>query len=166
MRTIWRETSENPQREAFGSWRDSPPPIDPAYFLKYPVMQSYTHMAPTNLDHFKTRLLEERERLMTELKDFGKEDPKHPGHFEAGIEDIGSSEDDNAQEISEFADDASIEARVEAELKDVESALKSIENGSYGKCKYCGNPIDEKRLEARPASSSCISCKKVLTQEM
>ncbi|MFZ2804725.1 MAG: TraR/DksA C4-type zinc finger protein [Patescibacteria group bacterium] len=124
-------------------------------------------MTPEQLEHFKTRLLEEKQRLEQELNDFGKEDPHQPGHFEAKYpESGGNSEDDNALEIAEFADDASIEARVEAELKDVDAALKAIESGTYGVCKYCHLPIDEKRLEARPASSSCISCKKVLTQEM
>jgi RNA polymerase-binding transcription factor DksA len=124
-------------------------------------------MTQDHLLHFKQRLIEEKERLTQELHDFGKEDPHKPGHFEAKYPESGSnSEDDNAMEIAEFVDDATIEARVEAELRDVESALKSIEKGTYGVCKYCNNPIDEKRLEARPASSSCISCKKVLTQEM
>lgn len=124
-------------------------------------------MTQLRLEHFRQRLLEEKERLQQELEDFGKADPAHPGEYEANYPESGSnSEDDNAMEIAEYADDASIEARVSSELRDVESALKSIENGTYGICKYCNQPIDEKRLEARPASSSCISCKKVLTQEM
>ena len=124
-------------------------------------------MSPEKLAHFKQKLLDEKERLVQELQDFGKKDPANPGHFETTYpESGGSSDDDNAMEIAEYADDLSIEARIEAELKDVESALKAIDKGVYGVCKYCNNPIDEKRLEARPASSSCISCKKILTQEM
>lgn len=127
----------------------------------------FTRMKKEQLSHFKQRLEEERERLTQELQDFGKEDPHNPGKFEATYPESGSnSEDDNAMEIAEFVDDATIEARVSAELKDVEQALQAIENETYGVCKYCSQPIDEKRLEARPASSSCISCKKVLTQEM
>jgi len=124
-------------------------------------------MTNEELAHFKERLLEDKNRLTQELNDFGTKDPVNPGHFEAKYpESGGSSDDDNAMEIAEYADDLSIEARIEAELKDAESALKAIENGTYGICKYCNKPIDAKRLEARPSSSSCISCKKVLTQEM
>lgn len=123
-------------------------------------------MTPEQINHFKARLEEEKQRLEQELADFGKKDSR-TGTYEATYpESGGSSDDDNALEIAEFADDVSIEARIESELRDVESALKSIEKGNYGVCKYCSQPIDEKRLEARPASSSCISCKKVLTQEM
>lgn len=124
-------------------------------------------MKTAQLEHFRKRLEEEQTRLSQERGDFGAEDPQSPGHFTPVYPESGSnSEDDNAMEVAEFADDASIEARVESELRDVEQALKAIDNGTYGVCKYCGQPIDEKRLEARPASSSCISCKKVLTQEM
>lgn len=88
------------------------------------------------------------------------------GHFDAAYpESGGNSDDDNAMEVSEYSDELSLDARLEKELRDVQKALESIEKGTYGICKYCKKDIQEKRLEARPASSSCISCKKVLTQE-
>ncbi|MEK7115846.1 MAG: RNA polymerase-binding protein DksA [Patescibacteria group bacterium] len=124
-------------------------------------------MTQEKQEYFKQKLLNEKERLEQELRDLGHEDPKKKGHFEANYpESGGDSEDDNAQEISEYVDDLSIEARAESELKDVLNALAAIEKGTYGICKYCAKEIDEKRLDARPASSSCIDCKKILTQEM
>ena len=124
-------------------------------------------MTQKKLDHYLELLNKEKDRLLQELKDFGNEDPNHPGHFAPKYPESGSnSEDDNAVEIAEYADDLSVESRLEEELRDVEGALKSIEAGTYGTCKYCKQEIDDKRLEARPASSSCISCKKILTQEM
>lgn len=124
-------------------------------------------MTKTKLDHYRDLLNSEKDRLVQELKSSGNEDPNHPGHFSAKYpESGGNSEDDNAVEIAEYADDLSVENRLEEELRDVESALKNIEAGTYGTCKYCKQAIDEKRLKARPASSSCISCKKILTQEM
>ena len=38
-------------------------------------------------------------------------------------------------------------------------ALNRIENGSYGYCEICGDPISSSRLEARPEASLCIECK-------
>lgn len=108
--------------------------------------------------------MEEQSRLTHELADLGSKDPNN---LDASYPESGSnSEDDNAAEITEYADIVSIEARVQAELKDVEKALKLIDEGKYGICKYCGKEIDEKRLTARPASTSCIECKKTLTQEL
>lgn len=122
------------------------------------------HMESEKLVHFKGLLLAEKERITQELGALGSKDPAKPDveYPESG----SNSEDDNAAEITEFVDTMSVEARLEAELKDVEKALVAVEKGTYGVCKYCSKPIDEKRLEARPASSSCISCKKVLTQEL
>ncbi|MDF1497364.1 MAG: TraR/DksA C4-type zinc finger protein [Patescibacteria group bacterium] len=121
-------------------------------------------MDSEKLDHFKGRLIEEKERIEQELAELGSKDPDKT---DATYPESGSnSDEDNAAEITEYADIVSIEARMQAELKDVGKALDLIEQGKYGICKYCGKEIDEKRLEARPASSSCIACKKVLTQEL
>lgn len=124
-------------------------------------------MTKDQLAHFKQRLLEEKTRLEQELQDIGNKDPNRPNHYEPNYpESGGNSTDDNAAEVSEYADELSIEARLETELRDVQKALTLMDNDEYGVCKYCHKPIDLKRLEARPASSSCIDCKKLLTQEM
>lgn len=38
----------------------------------------------------------------------------------------------------------------------VENALSRIENGSYGECEVCGDPIEEQRLEALPYATLCM----------
>ncbi len=121
-------------------------------------------MDQAKLDHFKEILTAELHRLEQELAALGSKDPNKP---DAEYPESGSnSEDDNAAEIAEYVDELTLEARTESELRDVKKALDAVSKGTYGTCKYCGNPIDEKRLEARPASSSCIACKKTLTQEL
>lgn len=115
----------------------------------------------------KARLNEERDRLERELLAIGKKSATEKGSYDVHYpESGGNSDDDNAMEVTEYSDELSLKARLVKELKDTNSALRAIEKSVYGTCKYCGKDIDEKRLEARPASSSCISCKKVLTQEM
>lgn len=115
----------------------------------------------------KERLLEEKKRLEQDLGDVAKKDPKNPVHFQTVFPESGSdSEDDNSVEASEYADELSIGAKLEAELRDVIKALEAIAKGTYGTCKYCKKEIDPKRLEARPTSSACITCKKTLTQEL
>lgn len=46
----------------------------------------------------------------------------------------------------------------EHELKDIDDALKKIQDGSYGKCEFCGNDIDIERLKAIPSVKLCIDC--------
>lgn len=45
-----------------------------------------------------------------------------------------------------------------ASIVGVDRALEKAEEGSYGICDRCGEPIAEARLEALPASSLCVSC--------
>lgn len=52
--------------------------------------------------------------------------------------------------------DMSIVAGIDAELVDIESALRRLEHGAYGTCEVCGRPIGEARLRARPATRYCI----------
>ena len=44
-------------------------------------------------------------------------------------------------------------------LEKIQKALERIEDGSFGDCEECGEPISEKRLEARPETTLCIRCK-------
>jgi RNA polymerase-binding protein DksA len=122
-------------------------------------------MNAQTLDQIKTQLTAQKAQLEQDLKDMGF----HPGSKESKVPDFpesgGNSDDDNASEVTTLADEISLGEKLEDELKDTIKALKAIEGGTYGVCKYCGKPIDEKRLIARPTSSSCIECKKTLTQE-
>jgi DnaK suppressor protein len=44
-------------------------------------------------------------------------------------------------------------------LKKIERALIRIEDGSFGVCERCEEPISSKRLDARPVTTLCIRCK-------
>lgn len=115
----------------------------------------------------KTQLEEEKARLESELSRFAHRNTKAAeADFEAEFPNMGDKEDENASEVAQFSDNLSLEDELEKALRDVESALSLIAQGKYGTCKYCGQMIDERRLTARPTSSSCIQCKKTLTQEV
>lgn len=45
-----------------------------------------------------------------------------------------------------------------AELSEVEGALVRIDDGSYGTCSNCGEPIGWPRLNAQPTAERCIAC--------
>lgn len=44
-------------------------------------------------------------------------------------------------------------------INKIKKALEKIEDESFGFCEVCGEPIDFKRLEARPVTTHCIECK-------
>jgi len=48
--------------------------------------------------------------------------------------------------------------RSSAKMSQIESALKRIEEGTYGLCQDCEDPIPEKRLLSNPYFQTCVSC--------
>ncbi len=52
-----------------------------------------------------------------------------------------------------------LRGREKSLLSKLDLALKKIDDGSFGVCEICEEPIGKKRLEARPETSLCIKCK-------
>lgn len=102
-------------------------------------------------------LLDKETSLKKELTDVAE--PSIGGKYEANFPDYGTDEDENSAEVATFIDNLSVEHELTSVLRDVRSAMKRLDDGTYGVCKYCGKPIDDRRLLARPWSSSCIACK-------
>ncbi len=48
--------------------------------------------------------------------------------------------------------------RREATLRRIAAALKRVDEGEYGVCLECGEPINQKRLEFDPTALLCIDC--------
>lgn len=44
-------------------------------------------------------------------------------------------------------------------IKKIDHALNKLDNGTFGICEQCEEPISLKRLEARPETTLCIRCK-------
>jgi len=121
-------------------------------------------MDQKNLKKFEDLLLEEKKKLEEELGQFAKQNPHNSDAFNADFPDLGEKEDENASEVAEYSKNLTLERTLEASYNDVKKALARIKDGTYGTCKYCGKDIGEKRLMARPTSTSCIDCKKLFTE--
>lgn len=111
-------------------------------------------------------LLEEKAKIERELVKFSKKKPGSEGDYDTTFPDYGDKEDENAAEVADYAVNLSLEENLEKSLRDTNQSLKRMAEGEYGICKYCHKPIEEKRLMARLTSSSCMSCKKTITQEV
>ena len=48
--------------------------------------------------------------------------------------------------------------RRQRELQRIAAALRRLEDGEYGDCQDCGEPIDVRRLDMDPAATLCIRC--------
>ncbi len=132
--------------------------------LKYMTKQKSSH-SPEFLQKIKDILISEKERLEKELAKFTTKNKHVSGDYDATFPDYGDKDDENAQEVAQYTANKPLEIALEKELRDVGKSLDRLEKGSYGVCKYCDQPIEEKRLLARPTSGACVSCKKTLTEE-
>lgn len=129
-------------------------------------MAKKMHFTQELLEQIKQILLQEKIRLETELSKFAKKNPHVKDDYDASFHEYGNKDDENALEVAQYITDKPLEETLEKELRDVKKSMERLDNGSYGICKYCEKPIDEKRLLARPTSSACVECKKTLTQEV
>src|SRR5438477_1012037 len=83
----------------------------------------------------------------------------------AQLAELGFGENGGLAYDQNFADSSQVTAeRGEAEalatslretLAEVEHALGKFDNGTYGTCENCGQPINPDRLEAKPAARFC-----------
>ena len=44
------------------------------------------------------------------------------------------------------------------ELREIDAALSRIDDGTYGECQGCGEPIARPRLVALPEARLCVAC--------
>lgn len=121
-------------------------------------------MEPQQLQHFKERLEAKKAEIIGHLDAIGTRAEGDEVNFNTDFPDYGNSQsiEDNASEVSDYATNLSLEHELEDNLHDVEKALKRIADGTYGQCKHCNQEIEAGRLEIRPESTSCVSCKKSL----
>lgn len=99
----------------------------------------------------KAKLEAERKRLRGVLGRADETDGagEFPGDFKPKFTELGSEDGENASEVEQFANDLGVTTAMEEKLKNIEAALKRIEDGTYGK-NADGSEIDEARLRALP----------------
>jgi RNA polymerase-binding transcription factor DksA len=84
----------------------------------------------------------------------------HDQLTELGRDDKGLDFDegfaDTAHATAEQDENQSLATQLRDQLDDVQAALGRLDDGTYGHCAVCGQPISEARLEALPATRFCI----------
>jgi RNA polymerase-binding protein DksA len=108
-------------------------------------------------DRFRAELEQHRERLRSTI---AHHDIGAASLTEETGELMSSSADnhlaDTASETYEREFDEGLEEDAQEQLREVEAALKRLEDGTYGTCRICGKAIPVERLEAVPWTTLCI----------
>ncbi|MBU3142261.1 TraR/DksA C4-type zinc finger protein [Clostridium sp. CF012] len=123
-------------------------------------------MEDERLQYFKQRLINEKARvrsLINQLKQNGVINSNSEMASEISFYDNHPS--DTATELFDMEKGLALRANEMSIIKKIQSALKSIENHTYGKCKSCGNDIIEERLEFIPYAENCVACENDLADK-
>ena len=98
--------------------------------------------------HLKERLQRELSETLAEI-----------AHLEERLErkgDYGLGKGDPS--IYEWEICLALKQRAENKARSLEVALRKAEEGDYGICEVCGEPIDPARLAILPHTKRCINC--------
>lgn len=105
------------------------------------------------MQEVRTHLEAKRAELQHEIAELTFEEASS-GQSVQGVEDTGET----AQTFQEFQLDESILQNQRHLLADVEEALRCLQDGTYGRCQICGQPIPDRRLEAIPWAIRDVGC--------
>ncbi|TRO45636.1 conjugal transfer protein TraR [Candidatus Bathyarchaeota archaeon] len=102
----------------------------------------------------RSSLEEERARLLAVIAQAEAEGKTNLGY--------GNHMADDATEAFEQAKDLALRQNAQQLLVQVTDALARFDQGTYGICESCREPIDPARLSALPYATLCIRCQQRL----
>jgi DnaK suppressor protein len=108
-------------------------------------------MKAKDLVFFKDLLLKQRADILNKADAF-KEEAKLAKDYQGDEGDLAVSELSVSLTLR-------LQERQAQLLSKVDRALAKIDDGSFGLCEQCEEPLNVNRLKARPVASLCIACK-------
>jgi len=121
-------------------------------------------MNAEKLAEAKHALEAELKLVEEQLESLGKKNPTNPNDWETEVNDIDTNAtepDELADRMEEYEENEEEIVALEARRKAIREALEATEKGTYGVCGVCAMPIEENRLEADPAATTCVADMKV-----
>src|SRR2546427_663836 len=115
-------------------------------------------MRKDRLAYFKKQLIEKQRQLTEEV---GRTALYGKDQEDDSIKDLGDQAN-TAYTREFFFELGNGDRRL---LRDVVSALQKLDDGGFGACERCGEPISENRLQALPFARHCIGCQRGIEGE-
>ena len=101
------------------------------------------------LSTVRSDLTRERDRLEAQIASL------EPGHG-AASPDFDDNFADSGQVAAEQGENKVLASQFRAELEEIQRALAKLDDGTYGQCETCGEPIPPDRLQIMPAARFCM----------
>jgi DnaK suppressor protein len=101
----------------------------------------------------RASLLQKRAEIVARVDQLGEHDPAEVANLGFGKR-IG---DGTTYAVGRMTD--AYQARtIYATVAEIDQALERLDEGTYGCCVACGEPIPEERLQAVPWAALCVPC--------
>ena len=114
----------------------------------YKPSEDEPFMNQNQVDYFRSKLIDWKKSILLESKDTIKGMKEETRNI-PDVADRASEETDRALELR-------TRDRQRKLISKIDSALRRIEDGTYGFCEETGDPISFKRLDARPIATLSI----------
>jgi DnaK suppressor protein len=123
---------------------------------RLPVREGETPWTTKEITEVKAALASDAERLQAEIT-AAETDISHL--LREGGEGAGNDQADVGANTFERDHEMTMAKNARENLALVRAALHRIDDGTYGVCESCGNPIGKMRLQAFPRATLCMECK-------
>ncbi|HEY0004231.1 MAG TPA: TraR/DksA family transcriptional regulator [Pyrinomonadaceae bacterium] len=100
---------------------------------------------------FRDRLLDRRESLVGQVMEAEMHSRERDSEATQDPADMAANAYNKELLVSMNANDRQL-------LQLIDEALERIEDGAFGLCVHCGEPVQDKRLEAIPWARHCLRC--------
>jgi RNA polymerase-binding protein DksA len=121
-----------------------------------PVREGEDPWTTAELAELRTELEEQAKELRGEIDD--AEVAWHELQRDSG-EGSGDDQADAGTKTFEREHELSLANNSRDLLAQVDRALSRLDNGTYGVCENCGQPVGKARLQAFPRATLCVTCK-------
>ncbi len=111
----------------------------------------------------QTAIAEKLESMRADLEAVAAEGADAAAPVELDQSKVGRLSRMDAMQSQAIARDS--QARRAARLKEIAAALKRLDDGIYGECLECAEPIGEARLAFDPAAALCINCAAIAEEQ-
>ena len=108
-------------------------------------------------EHFRARLEDELRKVRNAIEYLHKESPGVSDEITGDLA-MGPGDNHLADIATETVDreiDYTLEENSGNVLREIEAALKRLDEGTYGLCTACSKPIEPERLEYLPWATQC-----------
>ena len=110
-------------------------------------------------------LITEREKLAAEIKSIARDAATSPRDASGDLSAYTVHMADMASDTYERELSMNIVSSEQELLYQIDDALKRLDDGSFGVCQTCNQPIAMSRLKAVPYASLCIECQRSKEQK-